>query len=68
MQSNVDFQQLIASLGDAVVAADAEGAEGQLMLDGSLLGRWIIDHLGQEADRAPVGGVAFDPRQARAWA
>ena len=26
MQSNVDFQQLIASLGDAVVAADAGGA------------------------------------------
>ncbi len=48
--------------------ADADGAEGQLMLDGSLLGRWVIDHLGQEADRAPVGGVAFDPRQARAWA
>ena len=48
--------------------ADADGAEGQLMLDGSLLGRWVIDHLGQEAARAPVGGVAFDPRQARAWA
>ena len=26
MQSNVDFQQLIAALGDAVVAADAGGA------------------------------------------
>ncbi|MBC7708514.1 MAG: PAS domain-containing protein [Rhizobacter sp.] len=26
MQSNVDFPQLIAALGDAVVAADAEGA------------------------------------------
>lgn len=26
MQANVDFQQLIASLGDAVVAADAAGA------------------------------------------
>ncbi len=45
--------------------ADAGGAEGQLFLDGSLLGRWIIDHLSREADRPPAGGTSFDPRQAR---
>ena len=45
--------------------ADAGGGEGQLMLDGSLLGRWVIEHLSREADRPPAGGTAFDPRQGR---
>jgi hypothetical protein len=60
---------LIPSRGNASEAtataplADAGGGEGQLMLDGSLLGRWVIDHLSREADRPPSGGTAFDPRQ-----
>jgi len=43
------------------------GGEGQLLLDGSLLGRWIVDHLAREADRPPAGVTAFDPRQGRSW-
>ena len=56
------------NLADAMPTAplaDAGGAEGQLLLDGSLLGRWVIDHLSREADRPPAGGTAFDPRQGR---
>ena len=45
--------------------AETFGGEGQLMLDGSPLGRWIIDHLSREADRPSAGGTAFDPRQSR---
>lgn len=45
--------------------AEAGGGEGQLMLDGSLLGRWVIDHLSREADRPPAWGTAFDSRQGR---
>ena len=55
--------------GKAAIApeADAGGGEGQLLLDGSLLGRWIIDHLAREADRPSAGGTAFDPRQGNPW-
>lgn len=47
-----------------------EGArpqEGRLILDGALLGRWVIDHLTREADRPASGGTAFDPRMGRTW-
>lgn len=58
------------STSDTLATAPNDGSgggEGQLMLDGSLLGRWIIDHLAREADRPPAGGTAFDPRQGRPW-
>lgn len=48
-------------------AGDMTGIEGQLLLDGSLLGRWVIDYLGQEATRAPAGGGGFDSRLGRPW-
>ncbi len=41
--------------------------EGRLILDGAVLGRWIIDHLTREIDRPTAAGTAVDPRMGRNW-
>ena len=37
--------------------------QGDVYLDGTLLGRWIARTLAREAGRPPSGGAAFDPRR-----
>ena len=37
--------------------------QGDVYLDGTLLGRWISRSLSREAARPPAGGAAFDPRR-----
>ena len=41
--------------------------EGRLIIDGTALGRWIIDHLTREIDRPSAAGTAVDPRMGRNW-
>lgn len=40
---------------------------GDVFLDGTLLGRWMAEHLAQEAGRPPAGLTGFDPRMTRIW-
>jgi hypothetical protein len=37
--------------------------QGDVFLDGALMGRWMARTLAREAGRAPSGGAAFDPRR-----
>ena len=39
--------------------------EGDVFLDGALLGRWMSKHLTQQAGRASTGPTGFDPRRGR---
>ena len=48
-------------------AAGSSGGGGSVMLDGRLVGRWITDRMGREAERAPAGMTRFDARQSAAW-
>jgi len=48
--------------------ADAPASgHGDVYLDGTLIGRWMVDHLAQEAGRPPAGLTGFDPRMSRIW-
>jgi len=40
---------------------------GELMLEGSTLGRWLTRHLNQEIIRPPTGIIGVDPRITPAW-
>ena len=46
-------------------AAGAQG--GAVLLDGRLVGRWLMERMGQAASRPAVGMTGFDPRQSAAW-
>ncbi len=46
-------------------AANAGPTEGDVFLDGALVGRWISRFLSQEAGRASAGPTGFDPRRGR---
>ncbi len=46
-------------------AANAGPTEGDVYLDGALVGRWISRFLTQEAGRASAGPTGFDPRRGR---
>ena len=45
--------------------AGAQG--GAVLLDGRLVGRWLMERMGQAASRPAVGMTGFDPRQSAAW-
>lgn len=51
----------------APAASGSGGGGGAVMLDGRLVGRWIADRMGREAERAPAGMTRFDARQSAAW-
>ena len=46
-------------------AANPQPTEGDVYLDGALVGRWISRFLTQEAGRASAGPTGFDPRRGR---
>jgi hypothetical protein len=47
----------------AAAAAAAGPMEGDVYLDGTLLGRWMARTLAAEAGRPASGNAAFDPRR-----
>jgi hypothetical protein len=49
--------------------AESQGAplQGDVYLDGTLLGRWIVDHLTRSMDRPRAGITGFDPRLTATW-
>ncbi len=49
-------------------SAHAAGpSQGDVILDGTRVGRWFSDRLAKEAGRAPAGSTAYDPRMGIAW-
>lgn len=47
---------------------EAEGQTGGVvMLDGRLVGQWMMDRMGREASRPPAGMTGFNARQGVAW-
>jgi hypothetical protein len=50
-------------------AREQEGgaSEGDVYLDGTRIGRWMVDTLSRQAARPPAGRAAFDPRLGLAW-
>jgi len=44
---------------------DTGPREGDVFLDGTLVGRWMSRHLNREAERASVGPTGFDARRSR---
>ncbi len=48
-------------------AASEGPSGGDVYLDGTLVGRWIADHLAREATRPPAGATGFDTRLTPAW-
>ena len=46
-------------------ATSAGPTEGDVYLDGALVGRWISRFLTQAAGRASAGPTGFDPRRGR---
>ncbi len=40
---------------------------GAVLLDGQLVGRWLVGRMGREASRPAVGMTGFDPRQSAGW-
>ena len=49
------------------VPAGGGGGGGVVMLDGRMVGRWLAERMGREAERAPAGMTRFDARQSAAW-
>jgi hypothetical protein len=45
--------------------SDMPPAEGDVYLDGTLVGRWMEKQLARAAARQPVGSSAFDPTRSR---
>jgi hypothetical protein len=45
----------------------SEPMQGDVYLDGTRLGRWMVDHLAREAGRPPAGTTNFDPRLSVTW-
>jgi hypothetical protein len=46
---------------DATAAAGGGPTQGDVFLDGTLVGRWMARKMAQEAGRPPSGSSAFDP-------
>ena len=46
-------------------SSGAVASEGDVYLDGQLMGRWISKYLAREAGRAPTGPTGFDARRGR---
>lgn len=59
MQHNLQIGALVNAGADR--AQTASGA-GSLFIDGTALGRWLIEQLGRELGRPRFGTVAVDPR------
>jgi hypothetical protein len=58
----------IAAASDSGSGVNTEGdtgapQQGDVYLDGALMGRWMARSLAREAGRAPSGGAGFDPRR-----
>ena len=49
------------------VPSGGGGGGGVVMLDGRMVGRWLAERMGREAERAPAGMTRFDARQSAAW-
>ncbi len=47
--------------------APSAGLTGDIMVDGSRLGRWMADALTKMAERAPSGSTGVDPRASPGW-
>ena len=47
--------------------AAGPGGSGTVLLDGRLVGEWLIDRMARDAGRPGAGTTSFDPRQGAAW-
>ncbi len=47
--------------------ASSAGLSGEIMLDGSRLGRWVADTLTRMTERVPSGSTGIDPRASPGW-
>ncbi len=54
-----------APVAPMMSSASASPTEGDVFLDGALLGRWMSKHLTQQIGRASAGPTGFDPRRGR---
>ena len=54
-----------APVAPMMSSASASPTEGDVFLDGALLGRWMSRHLTQQVGRASAGPTGFDPRRGR---
>ena len=61
--AGVDRKQ--APVAPMMSSASASPTEGDVFLDGALLGRWMSRHLTQQVGRASAGPTGFDPRRGR---
>lgn len=44
-----------------------EGGGGTVMLDGRLVGQWLVERMARDAGRPGAGMTGFDVRQGPAW-
>lgn len=49
------------------MAAGPGGGGGTVLLDGRLVGEWLMDRMARDAGRPGAGTTSFDPRQGTAW-
>ena len=49
------------------MAVGSGGGGGTVLLDGRLVGEWLMDRMARDAGRPGAGTTSFDPRQAPAW-
>ena len=49
------------------MAAGPGGGGGTVLLDGRLVGEWLMDRMARDAGRPGAGTTSFDPRQGAAW-
>ena len=47
--------------------AAGSGGSGTVLLDGRLVGEWLMDRMARDAGRPGAGTTSFDPGQAAAW-
>ena len=52
---------------DNAPSAAAPASGGTVLLDGQLVGQWLMDRMARDAERPPAGLTGFDVRQAPSW-
>ncbi len=60
-------QALGGAAAPAPAAAQAITMQGDIIIDGMRLGRWLTNAMARQASRPPSGPVAPDPRQTPLW-
>ena len=60
-------QALGGAAAPAPAATPAITMQGDIIIDGMRLGRWLTNAMARQASRPPSGPVAPDPRQTPLW-